>query len=99
MKVPSFHKTTVNVGLGEAVREPKALDAVVRDISAITGRHPVITQAKKSIAGFRLREGMKIGVMVTLRGERMYEFIDRLFNLGLPRVRDFRVVSESGFDG
>ena len=99
MQVPRFHKTTVNVGLGEAVREPKALDAVVRDISAITGQHPVITQAKKSIAGFRLREGMKIGVMVTLRGERMYEFIDRLFNLGLPRVRDFRGVSERGFDG
>src|SRR5688572_21921379 len=78
MQVPRLHKTTVNVGLGEAVREAKALDAVVRDIGIITGQHPVITVAKKSIAGFRLREGMKIGVMVTLRGERMYEFVDRL---------------------
>jgi large subunit ribosomal protein L5 len=99
MQVPRLHKATVNVGLGEAIREPKALDNVVRDVATITGQHPVVTQAKKSIAGFRLREGMKIGVMVTLRGERMYEFLDRLFNLALPRVRDFRGVSERGFDG
>lgn len=99
MQVPRLHKTTVNVGLGEAVREAKALDAVVRDVGIITGQHPVITAAKKSIAGFRLREGMKIGVMVTLRGERMYEFVDRLVNLALPRVRDFRGVSLRGFDG
>lgn len=99
MEVPSLYKIVVNVGLGEAIRDAKALDAATRDISMITGQHPVITRAKKSIAGFRLRAGMPIGLMVTLRGERMYEFFDRLVALALPRVRDFRGMSEKGFDG
>ena len=99
MQVPRLHKATVNIGLGEAIRERKALDAAVQDMSVITGQHPIINRAKKSIAGFRLRAGMEIGASVTLRGERMYEFIDRLVNLALPRVRDFRGVSERGFDG
>jgi large subunit ribosomal protein L5 len=99
MQVPRVHRVVVNIGLGEAIRDGKALDAAVRDVAAITGQHPVITRAKKSIAGFRLREGMPIGVTVTLRGERMYEFLDRLLTIALPRVRDFRGVSERGFDG
>jgi large subunit ribosomal protein L5 len=99
MQVPRLHKVVVNIGMGEAVREAKTLEAAVRDVTAITGQHPVITRAKKSIAGFRLRTGMPIGVTVTLRGDRMYEFLDRLLNLGLPRVRDFRGVSAKGFDG
>jgi len=99
MQVPKVHKVTVNVGMGEATREAKTLDAAVRDVSIITGQHPVITRAKKSIAGFRLREGMPIGVTVTLRGERMYEFLDRFISIGLPRVRDFRGVPEKAFDG
>jgi large subunit ribosomal protein L5 len=85
--------------MGEATREAKTLDAAVRDVSIITGQHPVITRAKKSIAGFRLREGMPIGVTVTLRGERMYEFLDRFISIGLPRVRDFRGVPDKAFDG
>jgi large subunit ribosomal protein L5 len=99
MQVPRLHKLVVNIGLGEAIRDGKALDAAVRDVSLITGQHPVITRAKKSIAGFRLREGMAIGVTVTLRGDRMYEFLDRLITIALPRVRDFRGVSDRGFDG
>lgn len=99
MEVPRVHKVVVNVGVGEAIREAKALDATVRDIAAITGQHPVVTRAKKSIAQFRLREGMSIGVMVTLRGERMYEFLDRLMTIALPRLRDFRGVSDNSFDG
>lgn len=99
MEVPRIHKVVVNIGLGEAIREAKALDAAVRDISAITGQHPVVTRAKKSIAGFRLRAGMPIGAMATLRGERMYEFLDRLLTIALPRVRDFRGVHEKGLDG
>jgi large subunit ribosomal protein L5 len=99
MQVPRLHKVTVNIGLGEAIREPKALDAAVRDVGTITGQHPVVTRAKKSIAGFRLREGMPIGVTVTLRGERMYEFLDRFIAIGLPRVRDFRGVPDKAFDG
>src|SRR5581483_6532428 len=99
MQVPRLHKVTVNIGLGEAIREAKALEAASRDLAAITGQHPVITRAKKSIAGFRLRAGMPIGVSVTLRGERMYEFLDRLISIALPRVRDFRGVSEKAFDG
>lgn len=99
MEVPRVHKVVVNVGVGEAIREPKALDATVRDIAAITGQQPVVTRAKKSIAQFRLREGMSIGVMVTLRGERMYEFLDRLMTIALPRLRDFRGVSDKSFDG
>lgn len=99
MQVPRLHKVVVNIGMGEAIRDNKTLDAAVRDVSIVTGQHPVVTRAKKSIAGFRLREGMAIGVTVTLRGERMYEFVDRLINIALPRVRDFRGVPDKGFDG
>ena len=99
MQVPRLHKVVVNIGMGEALRDSKTMDAAVRDLSLITGQHPVVTRAKKSIAGFRLREGYAIGAMVTLRGERMYEFVDRLLNIALPRVRDFRGVSDKGFDG
>ncbi len=99
MQVPRLHKVNVNIGLGEATRESKALDAAVRDLEIITGQHPVITKAKKSIAGFRLREGMPIGATVTLRGERMYEFMDRFISIALPRVRDFRGVPDKAFDG
>src|SRR5204863_8746441 len=89
----------VNVGLGEAIANSKALDAAVGDLATITGQKPVVTKAKKSIAAFKLREGMSIGAMVTLRGDRMYEFLDRLVSLALPRVRDFRGVSAKSFDG
>ena len=99
MRVPRLHKVVVNIGMGEALREAKTLDAAVRDLTLITGQHPVVTRAKKSIAGFRLRTGMAIGVTVTLRGERMYEFLDRFVTIALPRVRDFRGVNERGFDG
>jgi large subunit ribosomal protein L5 len=99
MQVPRVHKVTVNIGLGEAIREPKALDAAVRDVGTVTGQHPVVTRAKKSIAGFRLREGMPIGCTVTLRGERMYEFLDRFIAIALPRQRDFRGVPDKAFDG
>jgi len=99
MQVPRLHKVSVNIGMGEATREPKSLDAAVRDIGIITGQQPVIQRAKKSIAGFRLREGMPIGVSVTLRGERMYEFVDRLISIALPRVRDFRGIPDKAFDG
>jgi large subunit ribosomal protein L5 len=99
MQVPRLHKVVVNIGMGEAVRDTKTLDAAVRDVATVTGQHPVVTKAKKSIAGFRLRENMPIGVTVTLRGERMYEFLDRFINIALPRVRDFRGVPDKGFDG
>ncbi|MDD2420695.1 MAG: 50S ribosomal protein L5 [Heliobacteriaceae bacterium] len=99
MQVPRLAKVTVNMGLGEAIQNPKALDAAVNDLTQITGQRPVITKAKRSIAGFKLREGMKIGCKLTLRGDRMYEFADRLLNLALPRVRDFRGVSPKSFDG
>jgi large subunit ribosomal protein L5 len=99
MQVPRLHKVTVNIGLGEATRDSKVLDAAARDLGTITGQHPIINRAKKSIAGFRLREGMPIGVSVTLRGERMYEFVDRFITIALPRVRDFRGVPEKAFDG
>ena len=99
MAIPKLDKIVVNIGLGEAVQNPKALDAAVQDLTAITGQKPVVTKAKKSIAGFKVREGMPIGVKVTLRGERMYEFCDRLLNVALPRVRDFRGVSPKSFDG
>jgi len=99
MQVPRLHKVVVNIGMGEAVRDTKTLDAAVRDVATVTGQHPVVTKAKKSIAGFRLREKMPIGVTVTLRGERMYEFLDRFINIALPRVRDFRGVPDKGFDG
>ena len=99
MQVPCLTKLVVNVGVGEAVQNSKALDAAVGDVTMITGQKPVITKARKSIASFKLREGMPIGVMVTLRGERMYDFYDRLVNLALPRIRDFRGVSRRSFDG
>lgn len=99
MAIPKLDKVVVNIGLGEAVQNPKALDAAVQDLTLITGQKPVVTRAKKSIAGFKLREGMPVGVKVTLRGERMYEFVDKLFNVALPRVRDFRGVSPKSFDG
>ncbi len=99
MQVPRVHKAVVNIGMGEAIRDNKTLEAAVRDVSTITGQRPVVTKAKKSIAGFHLREGMQIGITVTLRGERMYEFLDRLINIALPRVRDFRGVPDKGFDG
>lgn len=99
MQVPRLVKIVVNSGVGEAIQNAKALDAVVNDIAVITGQRPVITRAKKSIAAFKLRQGMAIGAMVTLRGARMYEFLDRLMNLALPRIRDFRGVSRRSFDG
>ncbi|MEI8307284.1 MAG: 50S ribosomal protein L5 [Chloroflexales bacterium] len=99
MQVPRLTKIVVNVGVGEAVTNSKALDATVADLTTITGQKPVITKAKKSIASFKLREGMSIGTMVTLRAERMFDFLDRLIVLALPRIRDFRGVSRRSFDG
>ena len=99
MAIPKLDKVGVNIGLGEAVQNPKALDAALNDLTLITGQKPVVTRAKKSIAGFKLREGMPVGVKVTLRGDRMYEFVDRLLSVALPRVRDFRGVSPKSFDG
>ena len=99
MEVPRLQKIVVNVGLGEAMQEVKALDAAARDIATITGQKPIITRAKKSIASFKLREGNPIGVKVTLRGNRMYDFLDRMCNVALPRRRDFRGVSPDSFDG
>lgn len=99
MQIPKIDKIVVNVGCGDARDNPKILEAVVSDITQITGQKPVLCKAKKSVANFKLREGMTIGVKVTLRGERMYEFLDRLFNLALPRVRDFRGINPNSFDG
>ena len=99
MQVPKLEKIVVNIGLGEAVQNAKAIDAAVGDLTQITGQKPVVTRAKKSIAAFKLRAGMPIGAMVTLRGERMYEFLDRLVAIALPRIRDFRGVSPNSFDG
>jgi large subunit ribosomal protein L5 len=99
MQVPSVKKVVVNIGLGEAMDNPKALEAAVGDLVQITGQKPVITKARKSIANFKLREGRAIGAKVTLRGERMWSFLDRLLNIVLPRVRDFRGVSTDAFDG
>ena len=99
MQVPKLEKIVLNIGLGEAVQNARAIDAAVGDLSAITGQKPVVTKAKKSIAAFKLRAGMPIGAMVTLRGPRMYEFMDRLTNVTLPRIRDFRGVSPNSFDG
>ncbi|HUG14970.1 MAG TPA: 50S ribosomal protein L5 [Thermomicrobiales bacterium] len=98
-EAPKLEKIVVNIGVGEAIANNRALDAAVNDLTIITGQKPVITRAKKSIAAYRLREGMPIGTMVTLRGDRMYEFFDRLMNTALPRVRDFRGVSPRSFDG
>ena len=99
MQVPRIDKIVVNVGCGEARENAKVLDAVVSDLSTITGQHAVITKAKKSVANFKVREGMPVGAKVTLRGEKMWEFLDRLFNVALPRVRDFRGITPSSFDG
>lgn len=99
MQIPAPKKVVVNIGMGEAMDNPKALEAAVADLTAITGQKPVITKARKSIANFKLREGRAIGVKVTLRGERMWSFLDRLMNIVLPRVRDFRGVSSDAFDG
>ena len=99
MQVPKFDKIVINVGVGDAVQNSKALDATVEELALITGQKPIVTRAKKSIAGFRLREGMPIGAKVTLRGERMYQFLDKLISVSLPRVRDFRGVSKKSFDG
>ncbi|HJV47043.1 MAG TPA: 50S ribosomal protein L5 [Bacillota bacterium] len=99
MEVPKLEKIVINMGVGEAVANAKVLDSAVADLTLIAGQKPVVTRAKKSIAGFRLREGMPIGTKVTLRGERMYQFIDKLFNVSLPRVRDFRGISDKAFDG
>ena len=99
MEIPKVDKVVVNMGVGEAVGDGKTLDAAVNDLTAITGQKPIITRAKKSIACFKLREGMPIGCKVTLRGKRMYYFLDKLFNVALPRIRDFRGVSPDGFDG
>jgi large subunit ribosomal protein L5 len=99
MQVPKLQKIVVNIGLGEAVQNAKAIDAAVGDLTQITGQKPVVTRAKKSIAAFKLRAGMPIGAMVTLRGVMMYEFMDRLTSIALPRIRDFRGVSPNSFDG
>lgn len=99
MQIPRVMKVVVNIGLGEAIDNPKALDAAVVDLTAIAGQKPVITKARKSIANFKLREGKAIGTSVTLRGDRMWAFLDRLMNIVLPRVRDFRGVSAESFDG
>jgi large subunit ribosomal protein L5 len=98
-EVPRLEKIVVNIGLGEAIANARALDAATNDLSIITGQKPVITRAKKSVAAFRLRTGMPIGAMVTLRGDRMYEFLDRLIGTALPRIRDFRGLSPRSFDG
>ena len=99
MQAPRLEKIVINVGVGDALQDSKAIDTVVKEIATITGQHPIITKAKKSIANFKLREGQAIGVKVTLRGIRMYEFFDRLVSIALPRVRDFRGVSKNSFDG
>jgi len=99
MQVPRLEKVALNIGLGEAITDAKALESAEKDLAAISGQHPVITRAKKSIAAFKLRSGMPIGLKVTLRGERMYHFFDKLVNAALPRMREFRGVSRNSFDG
>jgi large subunit ribosomal protein L5 len=99
MAVPKIDKISINIGLGDATQNARLMDGAVNELSAIAGQKPVVTKAKKSIAAFKLREGMAIGCMVTLRGDRMYQFLDRLANIALPRVRDFRGVSSKSFDG
>jgi large subunit ribosomal protein L5 len=99
MAVPRLEKIVLNMGLGEAVQNPKLLDSAVEEVAAITGQRPVITKSKKAISNFKLREGMPIGVMVTLRGRRMYEFLERLVSVALPRVRDFKGIPDRSFDG
>ena len=99
MQIPKLDKIVINVGAGEAKENAKAIDAIMADLMKITGQRPMVCKAKKSVANFKLREGMNIGVKVTLRGDRMYEFMDRLFNVALPRVRDFRGINPNSFDG
>nr|HET6903637.1 50S ribosomal protein L5 [Ktedonobacteraceae bacterium] len=99
MQVPSVHKVVVNIGMGEVIQNAKAMDAAIADLATITGQRPVITRAKRSVAAFKLREGMQIGCMVTLRGDHMYQFLDKLMNVALPRIRDFQGVSAEAFDG
>ncbi|HLG65845.1 MAG TPA: 50S ribosomal protein L5 [Ktedonosporobacter sp.] len=99
MQVPTVKKVVVNIGMGEVIQNAKAMEAAVADLAAITGQRPVITRAKRSVAAFKLREGMQIGCMVTLRGPRMYIFLDKLMNVALPRLRDFQGVSSEAFDG
>ena len=99
MQIPRLNKVVINIGLGEALQNAKAIESVTADLSRITGQRPVTTKAKKSIAGFKIREGMPIGAMVTIRGRRMYEFTDRLLNASLPRIRDFQGLSRNSFDG
>ncbi len=99
MQIPKLDKIVINVGAGEAKENAKAIDAIMADLMKITGQRPMICKAKKSVANFKVREGMNIGVKVTLRGDRMYEFMDRLFNVALPRVRDFRGINPNSFDG
>ncbi len=99
MEIPKLEKIVINIGVGEAVHNSKALDAAVSDLATITGQQPIVTHAKKSIANFKIREDMPLGCKVTLRGEKMYEFLDKLINIAIPRVRDFRGVSATSFDG
>lgn len=99
MQIPKLDKVVINVGAGEAKDNAKVIDAIMTDLAAITGQKPIVCRAKKSVANFKLREGMPIGVKVTLRGEKMYEFVDKLFNVAFPRVRDFRGISANSFDG
>lgn len=99
MQIPKLDKVVINVGCGEARDNAKIIDAIINDLSAITGQRPVVCKARKSVANFKLREGMNIGAKVTLRGDRMYEFVERLFNVALPRVRDFRGINPNSFDG
>ncbi len=99
MQVPKLEKIILNMGVGDAKENPKAIDAAVNDMALIAGQKPVVTKAKKSVAAFKVREGMSIGCKVTIRGDRMYEFVDKLFNVALPRVRDFRGLSKNSFDG
>lgn len=99
MQIPKLEKVVLNMGVGEVKENPKAMDAAVADMALVTGQRPIITKAKKSVAAFKVREGMNIGCKVTLRGNKMYEFVDKLFNVALPRVRDFRGVSGNAFDG
>ena len=99
MQIPKLDKIVINIGLGEAKENPKAIDSAIKDLEDITGQKPIVTKAKNSVANFKVREGMNIGVKVTLRAEKMYEFLDRLFNVALPRVRDFRGINPNSFDG
>ncbi|MDU6880530.1 50S ribosomal protein L5 [Finegoldia magna] len=99
MQVPRLEKIVLNMGLGSSKENPKAIESAVKELETITGQHPIVTKARKSIANFKLREGMSVGVKVTLRGEKMYDFLDKFMNISLPRVRDFRGISSKSFDG